>query len=77
MKINTPVTTVEHPYPRGQILVSTTDLKGAITYANDVFVSISGLPTGRRLPTSSTGFISRICNSQFKTDRSDSYLNWN
>ena len=42
MKINLPVTQVEVPFPRGKYLVSKTDLKGAITYANDEFVAISG-----------------------------------
>ncbi|MDP2783480.1 MAG: PAS domain-containing methyl-accepting chemotaxis protein [Sulfurimicrobium sp.] len=42
MKINLPVTDVEYPYPKGKTLVSKTDLKGIITYANDVFVELSG-----------------------------------
>ena len=42
MKINLPVTQIERPFPRGRYLVSKTDLKGAITYANDTFVDISG-----------------------------------
>ena len=42
MKTNLPVTRVEQPYPKGQYLVSKTDLKGVVTYANDAFVDISG-----------------------------------
>lgn len=42
MKTNLPISNVETPYPTGNYLVSKTDLKGAITYANDVFVDISG-----------------------------------
>ena len=42
MKINMPVTTTEHPYPKGRYIVSRTDLKGIITYGNDTFVDISG-----------------------------------
>src|SRR4030042_5600648 len=42
MKINMPVTNREHPFPKGKIIVSKTDLKGAITYANDAFVELSG-----------------------------------
>lgn len=42
MKINLPVTQVEVPFPHGKYLVSKTDLKGTITYANDAFVEISG-----------------------------------
>ncbi|MCX7172840.1 MAG: PAS domain-containing methyl-accepting chemotaxis protein [Proteobacteria bacterium] len=42
MKVNLPVTDVEFPFPKGETIVSKTDLKGAITYANDVFIKISG-----------------------------------
>lgn len=42
MKNNQPVTNIEKPYPEGEYLVSKTDLKGAITYANDTFVALSG-----------------------------------
>lgn len=42
MKINQPVTNREQPYPKGQYIVSRTDLKGQITYGNDAFFAISG-----------------------------------
>jgi len=42
LKINTPVTNVEQRLPKGKTLVSKTDLKGIITYANDAFIEISG-----------------------------------
>lgn len=42
MKTNLPVTQVEAPFPKGRYIVSRTDLKGMITYANDTFVDISG-----------------------------------
>jgi aerotaxis receptor len=42
MKTNLPVTQVEIPFPQGRYIVSRTDLKGIITYANDTFVEISG-----------------------------------
>ena len=42
MKINLPVTNVEHPFPKGEAIVSKTDLKGMITHANDAFVETSG-----------------------------------
>lgn len=42
MKTNLPVTTHVVPIPEGVYLVSQTDLKGAITHVNDVFVTISG-----------------------------------
>lgn len=38
MKLNLPVTQREKLYPKGRYLVSKTDLKGIITYANDAFV---------------------------------------
>lgn len=42
MRKNLPVTAVESPFPKGKILVSKTDLKGQITYANDAFIALSG-----------------------------------
>jgi aerotaxis receptor len=42
LKVNLPVTQREKPFPKGCYLVSRTDLKGIITYANDAFVDISG-----------------------------------
>ncbi|MDP2903250.1 MAG: methyl-accepting chemotaxis protein [Methylovulum sp.] len=42
MKINMPVTDKEVPMKKGDILVTRTDLKGLITYANNAFVAISG-----------------------------------
>ena len=42
MKTNLPATNVEHPYPKGKIIVSKTDLRGVITDANDTFVELSG-----------------------------------
>ncbi len=42
MRLNTPVTAAEYPFPRGETLVSVTDLKGRITYCNPAFVTVSG-----------------------------------
>ncbi len=42
MKTNLPVTQVEKNFPKGRLVVSKTDLKGIITYANDVFIELSG-----------------------------------
>ncbi len=42
MKINLPVSGVERPYPKGKYIVSRTDLKGMLTWGNDVFFEISG-----------------------------------
>lgn len=42
MRQNLPVTSQERTFPPEQRLISTTDLQGTITYANDAFVAISG-----------------------------------
>jgi aerotaxis receptor len=42
MKNNLPITQQEIAFPAGTYLVSKTDLKGIITYANEAFVEISG-----------------------------------
>lgn len=42
MKINRPVTNVEYPIKENISIVSKTDLKGVITYANEDFIRISG-----------------------------------
>ena len=42
MRLNHPVTPTEFSFPRGETLVSTTDLKGRILYCNPAFVSVSG-----------------------------------
>jgi aerotaxis receptor len=42
MRNNGPVTQREHDYDASLMLVSTTDLKGRITYVNDAFVAASG-----------------------------------
>ena len=42
MRINLPVTQREYPFPSGQTVVSTTDLKGRITHCNEIFIELSG-----------------------------------
>ena len=42
MKINTPVTDTELDFPEQYNILSTTNLKGAITYCNDEFIEVSG-----------------------------------
>jgi aerotaxis receptor len=42
MKINTPVSNIEIVMQDGEVIVSKTDLKGQITYVNEVFVRYSG-----------------------------------
>ena len=42
MRSNLPVSETEYSFPRGETLVSTTDLKGRITYCNKTFVQVSG-----------------------------------
>ena len=45
MRINTPVTNVEYQLTADQYIVSTTDLKGKITYVNPTFVEVSEFST--------------------------------
>lgn len=42
MKVNTPVTNTEVTYPEDYNILSTTNLKGAITYCNHDFIEVSG-----------------------------------
>lgn len=42
MRLNLPVTDHEFAFPKGETLVSTTDLKGRITYCNPSFILVSG-----------------------------------
>jgi len=42
MRHNLPVSQREFPFPKGQSLVSTTDLKGRILHCNAAFVAVSG-----------------------------------
>ena len=42
MRLNLPVLDQEFAFPAGATLVSTTDLKGRITYCNPAFVAVSG-----------------------------------
>jgi len=43
MRNNQPVNQTEHRMKEGEILVSKTDLKGKITYANEAFCKIAGM----------------------------------
>jgi aerotaxis receptor len=42
MRSNLPVVDQEYPFPDGESLVSTTDLKGRILYCNPAFIQVSG-----------------------------------
>jgi PAS domain S-box-containing protein len=42
MKINLPVTDIEHDYPASEKLISETDLKGIVTSANASFCAVAG-----------------------------------
>ncbi|MCE1250999.1 MAG: methyl-accepting chemotaxis protein [Comamonadaceae bacterium] len=42
MRVNLPVSEREYPFPKGQTLVSTTDLQGRILYCNPCFIEVSG-----------------------------------
>lgn len=46
MKINQPVTNREKEVQQHQNILSTTNLKGAITYVNQDFIEISGFDSG-------------------------------
>lgn len=42
MRMNLPIIDEEYPFPAGESLVSTTDLKGHILYCNPAFIRVSG-----------------------------------
>ncbi|WP_426306979.1 methyl-accepting chemotaxis protein [Acidovorax facilis] len=42
MRVNLPIGSQEYAFPKGQTLVSTTDLKGRILYCNPMFIEVSG-----------------------------------
>ncbi|MCK2095744.1 PAS domain-containing protein [Thauera aromatica] len=42
MKVNLPVTDTEVQLGEGESIISRTDLRGVITYVNDIFVRVSG-----------------------------------
>ncbi len=42
MRVNLPISSQEYDFPKGQTLVSTTDLKGRILYCNPMFIEVSG-----------------------------------
>ena len=46
MRTNLPVTQREYAFPDQQRLISATDLKGQITYCNDIFAEVSGYSRG-------------------------------
>lgn len=46
MRNNQPITQREYAFPEQQRLISTTDLKGQISYCNDIFVEVSGFERG-------------------------------
>lgn len=52
MKINLPVTGTERIFPSDWTLVSKTDTKGVITFANDNFVEVCGFTRGELVGTS-------------------------
>src|SRR4051794_3997079 len=42
MRVNLPVTSEEYVLPEGEVIVTRTDLKGRVTYANDAFLRSCG-----------------------------------
>ncbi len=49
MRINMPVTGIEHNMKAGVTIVSTTDTRGIITHVNDTFAAISGYTRDERV----------------------------
>ena len=49
MKSEKTITGVERTFPKNEMIVTKTDLKGFITYANAVFIRISGYPEAELL----------------------------
>lgn len=49
MRLNTPNTGIEYEVSDTQTIISTTDLKGNITYANPYFIEASGYTEGELL----------------------------
>ena len=43
MRVNLPVSTQEYVFPKGETLVSTTDLKGRILYCNPMYPMLGSL----------------------------------
>ncbi len=52
MKVNMPVNNHEQKLNEGEILISTTNIKGMITYCNDAFIAISGFSEKELINTS-------------------------
>jgi aerotaxis receptor len=46
MKVNLPITENEQLFDENQRIISITDLKGVITYANQSFIQVSGFDEG-------------------------------
>jgi len=42
MRMNLPISDTVHPVPEGEVLVSKTNLSGAITYCNQTYIEVSG-----------------------------------
>ncbi len=54
-------TGVERTFANNDIIVSKTDLKGNITYANKVFLDLASLEEARSLAHLTALFVTRIC----------------
>jgi PAS domain-containing protein len=61
MKCNLPVTGREVDYPGDANILSTTDLDSRITYANDVFMQVSGFTRDELLGQPTTWSATRTC----------------
>ena len=61
MRNNQPVTQLEHTYDAHTTLMSSTDAKGRITYANQAFVDISGFERDALMGWLTTSFVTPTC----------------
>ena len=61
MKTNLPITTREVMMDEGATIVTKTDLRGSITYANPDFINISGFAESELLGQNHTSCATRTC----------------
>lgn len=69
MRQNLPILDREYPFPPGETLVSTTDLKGRITYCNPAFIRVSGFSREELLGLSPTGVMEPLCDRHIGASR--------
>ena len=60
MRVNQPVTRVERHLQEGAFIVSTTDLRGVITYVNEEFIRISGFTPDELIGQPASAFLKNV-----------------